>query len=419
LDKKKFSMANIVKIDILQDIQDKFADATGLAAVIVDVEGVPITKPSNFTDFCKIIRASERGRKRCMLSDAHGGMKAKEVGGPYIYHCHSGLIDLAAPITVKGQFIGTILCGQVVLAEELKTRNVEEMITCRTRDLEVDTKKLMRCFKKIEVSPKNRAHAAAELLSIVANYIVEMGTANIFQRELIEEIKARRELEQLLRNAELKALQSQINPHFLFNTLNTIARLAFLENAPQTEEVAYALSDLLRYSLRNIEEIVPLEKELECVKKYLLIQKVRFEDRIKIRLDVEEEIMKTPIPLLTIQPIVENAIVHGLELKKRGGELRINGVLDENRVVIEVIDNGVGIPREKLINLLKKGKKTPESGHTTGLGLMNVNKRLQHYFGPEFGLSVDSQVGKGTTVKITVPFKRAVLESLKRHSIVW
>jgi len=419
LNKKKFSLTNIVKIDILQNILDKFADATGLAAVVADREGVPVTEPSNFTDFCKIIRASEQGRRRCMLSDAHGGMKAKEIGGPYIYHCHSGLIDLAAPIIVEGQFIGTILCGQVVLTEEVKTRNVEEMIACRTRDLNVDKEKLMRCFKKIEAIPKSRVHAAAELLSIVANYIVEMGVANIFHQELIEEIKARRELEQLLQNTELKALQSQINPHFLFNTLNTIARLALLENARQTEEVAYALSDLLRYSLRNIEEIVTLEKELDCVKKYLLIQKVRFGDRIKTRIDVEKELMETPIPLLTIQPIVENAIIHGLELKKRGGELRINGVLDENRVVIEVIDNGLGIPREKLKNLFKKKKKICKGGHTTGLGLMNVHKRLQHYFGPEFGLNVDSQVGKGTTVKITIPFKRAVSESLKRNSIVW
>lgn len=416
--KRFLSLPQIVDISILQNILNKFADATGLAAVVVDRNGVPVTQPSNFTRFCNIIRNSKKGSRRCMLSDAHGGIKAKEKGGPYIYQCHAGLIDLAAPIIVKGEFIGTILCGQVILTEEARRKDVKQTVYQRIQDLDVDRDRLMFLFNKIEAIPKSRVHAAAELLSIAANYIVEMGAANIFQQELIEEIKMRRELEQLLRNMELKALQSQINPHFLFNTLNTIARLALLEGASQTEDVTYALADLMRYSLRNIEEIVTLEKELDCVRKYLLIQKVRFKDRIKTNIDFNKELLSTPIPLLTLQPVVENAIVHGLELKKKDGEINIRGSRNDNKVVIEVHDNGVGISEAKLKNIFSK-KQITEKGHTTGLGLVNVHKRLQHYFGPEFGINIESMPGVGTWVKIIIPYKNSISAALKRNNLVW
>ncbi|HWR42173.1 sensor histidine kinase [Sporomusa sp.] len=396
----RFALAEIVNTQILQEIQDKFSETTGIAAVVVDADGKPVTKPSKFTDFCSYVRSFPEGLARCMACDDRGGRKAMELQRPFVYHCHSGLTDFAAPIIVQNEYVGALLAGQVVLP--LKDFNAKYEICRRLSHMGMNEKILSELFDAVEITPENRLKAAADLLHIMANYIVEMGVTNIVQKQLMEELKAKAELENLLRAAEMKALHSQINPHFLFNTLNTIARLSLLEGAEQTQEVVHALSDLLRTNLRDIAEMRTLEEEIKTIDDYLTIQKVRFGDRIQASIDVDSTLLKTSVPALSLQPLVENAIIHGLEPKRDGGTIRISGHTESDKVVIVVSDTGIGIAPER-ISTIFKAEKRPRKSHTTGLGVINVHKRIQHYFGDQFGLSIESKVGEGTDIFIHLP----------------
>ena len=203
-------------------------------------------------------------------------------------------------------------------------------------------------------------------------------------------------------DAEIRALQAQINPHFLFNTLNTLSTMALLEGAGKTHQMLLSLSDLMRYSLRRSQGLVTLEEETAHVKVYLQIQQVTMGDRLKMRLDVPAELGGLGIPLLTLQPLVENAVIHGLEGKVEGGTVAIAGYLEEGGAVVEVRDDGCGMESD-LAERLLLGEIRPHTGHTAGLGLSNVHQRLQYHFGPDFGLSLDSRPGRGTTVRVHLP----------------
>ncbi|EGO64761.1 PocR ligand-binding domain-containing protein [Acetonema longum] len=398
-----FALSDIVNMQVLQEIQDRFADATGLAAVIVDVNGSPVTTPSNFTRLCNYIRSYPEGLARCMDCDDRGGRKAAKQQRPYVYHCHSGaLTDLAAPIIVQNEYVGAVLAGQVILPQEGYEPRAEMLR--RLVPLGLEPAILSEYLDLAEVLPENRLKASADLIHLLANYVVEMGIANIRQQQLVTEIKAKADLENLLRAAELKALQSQVNPHFLFNTLNTIARLALLEEAPRTQEVVYALADMLRNNLRDMDQLRTVEEEVKSVRDYFTIQSVRFGDRIKTDIDITPSLMETLIPALTLQPLVENSILHGLEPKRDGGMVQITGRLDGDRVVLAVVDTGVGVPPERIYSIFRAEKRPVTKGQTTGLGIINVHKRIQHFFGSKYGLNMESKVGEGTRIYIQLPY---------------
>lgn len=227
--------------------------------------------------------------------------------------------------------------------------------------------------------------------------------ASSLQGRLIEEIRVRTELEEALRFMELKALQSQVNPHFLFNTLATIAGLALFEDAPETNALLMALARLLRYSLRMIGQSVSLQEELNNVTDYLAIQGARFGDRIKVEICVEDEARDAQIPVLTLQPLVENAIIHGLESLEEGF-LSLQARVEAGSVIIVVADSGVGIAEERLLAIEQADQEGTGRGHTTGIGLGNVKKRLQHFFGSGTVCQLQSVPGEGTRVRLVVPY---------------
>lgn len=399
----QFALGEIVDTSVLQEIQDKFSETTGLAAVIVDPEGKPITKTSNFTKLCQYIRSQPEGMSRCFGCDDRGGRKAIDLRQPVVYRCHAGLTDLAAPLIVQGQYIGAFLAGQVVLYKD-EGEDIKTELCKRLSDLNLEKQALEELLDQVEEVQENKIKAAADLIYIMANYIVEIGVVNIVQKRLMKELKAKAELETMLKATELKALQSQVNPHFLFNTLNTIARLAMLEGAAQTQEVAYALSDLLRSNLRDMERLRTVEEELKSVQDYLTIQKVRFGERIQSSIQVDEAVKAARMPALTLQPLVENAIIHGLEERIEGGEIRISGSLRPDEVYLEISDTGVGVAEEKIAAIFREEKRQKSQGQATGIGIMNVDKRIKHYFGGQYGLTMRSCLGEGTTISITLPY---------------
>lgn len=201
--------------------------------------------------------------------------------------------------------------------------------------------------------------------------------------------------------AEFKTLASQINPHFLYNTLETIRMKAYCNNDKETADLVKKLGKFMRRCLEVKNGMVTLESELEFTRSYLELQAARFGERISYNIYCEVDKEYKILPLI-IQPIVENAFVHGIESSKSNGRIDIKVCYSSDRVIIDVIDNGQGIPEDKMSELRWKLVENDTSSGKS-IGLTNVNKRIKMYHGEKYGLSVSSEVGKGTRIRVSLP----------------
>lgn len=231
-------------------------------------------------------------------------------------------------------------------------------------------------------------------------YINTLKKNNEMAELLHKDEMERVEMEKQLDTARLELLKSQINPHFLFNTLNMIGCMAKLEDAATTEKMIYSMGNLFRYNLKTSEQFVPLEQELKVVQDYVYIQQMRFGSRIQYDSSIEVDAGKVIIPAFTLQPVVENAIIHGLSKKESGGRLYVRIWQERSRVIISVADTGLGMEEEQRMKLEEalKGRKTSR----VGIGLGNIYKRI-HILYEDGDMRLYSRAGCGTVVQMMIP----------------
>ncbi len=253
----------------------------------------------------------------------------------------------------------------------------------------------MQEIKKGNMDVRLENHSKDEIGILYDNYNEMVQKTNLLLKEKYEMGKE-------LKSAEVKALHSQINPHFLYNTLEMINWLGYGKRTEDIHSVVVSLSKFYRLTLNQGRELMTIQEELEHVRYYLDIESIRFSGKIQYKLQVDEEILGCSIPNVTLQPLVENAIIHGiLEKKNKSGEIRIRGSKIEDRAYLYVQDDGAGIEPDRLECLPDRARSSSGSGY----GIRNVNRRLQLLFGPEFGLIYNSEKGKGTMVTICLPYR--------------
>lgn len=403
------SLLELIEKDKLLKVIETFTRATDITIDVNDAEGYPVVQHHFFYGFCKMIRSTGEGLRRCIESNAEVGFKTSATGKVCFSTCHAGVVLMAVPIVIDGSYCGSITCGQMHLSppDEKKLYEMWEA----TRHLGLDRNELERTYKEIQVISMQKCLAASDLIQFVINYMIELVyrvkvREKAAQEKLrnMHEAKTRAELENSLRMAEIKNMQAQIKPHFLFNTLNTIRGLITLGNNSKALETIYALSGLLRYTLEQHGELVSLQEELLYINSYLMIQKLRFGERLSFSIEVEDNLKNIPIPFLSLQPIIENACIHGLEPKENSGHLKVVGTASGNIATINIIDDGVGIPGDVLTNLRTRLNTAcaDNDGTPKGIGLWNVHRRLQLYFGGNFGLNIESGQGH-TRVTVKLP----------------
>ena len=207
------------------------------------------------------------------------------------------------------------------------------------------------------------------------------------------------------RKSELKALQNQINPHFLYNTLDSIIYMIDKGENQKAEEMIVALSKFFRISISRGKTIIPFKDEVEHVRNYLLIQKIRFGDQFTYSIDVDPSLYQYSCIKLILQPLVENAIEHGLNDNESGGKIEIIGTQNESYIILKIKDNGYGISEDKLEQIYKSFHD--DSIHQ-GVGLKNVYQRIKIYYGDEADIKIDSLFDEGTIISIYIPKKKAV-----------
>ena len=218
--------------------------------------------------------------------------------------------------------------------------------------------------------------------------------------ELLEQVTKE---QRRLRKAEFELLQSQINPHFLYNTLDAIVWLAESGEQKKVVSMVGSLSEFFRTSLNQGKDIISIREELQHVRSYLEIQQIRYQDILKYEIHVPEELQKYLIPKITIQPLVENALYHGIKNKRGFGSIVISGKEEKDFLVLEIIDNGIGMSEERL-RQVEEGiwHKVPTEKDI--YGLYNVNERIRLNFGEKFGISIESVYGEGTVVSVRLPY---------------
>ncbi|EGG92204.1 hypothetical protein HMPREF0491_00231 [Lachnospiraceae oral taxon 107 str. F0167] len=225
-------------------------------------------------------------------------------------------------------------------------------------------------------------------------------------KELIENIKIEQKNK---KNTELWLLQAQINPHFLYNTLDTVVWMAEAGDSKKVVDMITALSSFLRIGLNKGKKFIQIREEIRHIESYLKIQKFRYDDILEYSIEIEDSLYDMRILKLLLQPLVENALYHGIKYKREGGSIRIRGYEKDNNIILEVIDNGVGMDENKLNKIKAVIENTSLENRdiirTNGdsFGLYNVAERIRLYYGNEYGLDIESRENVGTTVTIILP----------------
>ena len=294
-------------------------------------------------------------------------------------------------VTVKGRGAMQILL--VMIAFVLVTVFLSSFLL--THMISHPIQSLVKAMKDFEADAEEFSyqpvHGSKEMIALSDSFGHMVGRI----QDLME--KVRRE-EITLRKTELKALQAQINPHFLYNTLDAIGWMCEEERSKDAVEMVNALARLFRISISKGHELIPIGKEVEHARSYLMIQNFRYKNQFTYSFDIEEECLPYLCNKITLQPIIENAIYHGINRMVDEGEIRIRIYGEGDDIVFSVSDNGVGMSKEQCGSILKS-----EPGDQTGIGIKNVNDRIKIYFGEEYGITIESEPDEGTCVSIRMP----------------
>lgn len=277
--------------------------------------------------------------------------------------------------SLKNHFFEMIVisCLASLLITVLISISVLRRITKPIKELEQHMNNFNNDLSKINL----KGDVSVEILSLQNHF-----------NEMIDKIK-------YLREYEINALYSQINPHFLYNTLDTIIWMAEFQDTEKVISITKALSNFFRISLSNGKEKIPLKEEINHIKEYLYIQKQRYEDKLEYKISIQPELENIEVPKIILQPFVENAIYHGIKNLDTTGIISIYSQIIENKIELIIEDNGIGFEAAKKQALMKMG----------GVGIKNVNKRIQYYYGNEYGAKIDSSFKTGARIIITLPYK--------------
>ena len=280
--------------------------------------------------------------------------------------------------------VGLIIVA--LLISSLIARNITLPIQ-KLRDSMKSVQKGNFDIEDIEVISDNEIGSLTRSFNVMTHRIRELMEQNVKEQEQKRKI-------------ELKALQSQINPHFLYNTLDSIIWMAEGKKNEEVVIMTASLARLLRQSISNEDELVTVGQEIEYVRSYLTIQKMRYKDKLEFEIKADPSITQVPIIRLVLQPLVENAIYHGLKYKDSKGLLTVHGYMKGENAVIDITDDGVGMDEETLKHIYDKHKVNYRSN---GVGVYNVQQRLVLYYGKDYGIIYHSEKGKGTTASVVIP----------------
>ncbi|QIB69157.1 hypothetical protein Ami103574_07400 [Aminipila butyrica] len=406
------SIYDIVDADALQEMQDNFAKAFGMGFISVDYKGNPIGEYSGFSEFCSRGREDSAFKNLCYQCDAHGGLHTAITGKPHIYICHAGLLDFAIPFIYDGEYYGAMMGGQIsTYFEDVRMDKGLERVIERKVNWEKNPE-LVEKYKNVYKMPFDRIEAVMNLMFNHTQRLLKEGSHKRAQEalevknaQILEERSRRIELEKSLRENQQFSAAAALKSVNLFSSLNTISRLAFIEEAKSTENAVYVLSDMLRYtSEKRDSQVSTVGDELTYAENYLKMQRIRLEDRLNFEIDLDEDFYNIACPFMILQPIVENAVEYAVQPRKEGGNIKIKGVQRGEDLIISIEDDGNGISKETVENIMNE--EFSLRTEVNRYDLHNINKRLTGIFGKKYKLKIENvSEGMGTIVHLKLPVR--------------
>ena len=388
-------MAKVINLDA---IAEKFAKTVNMTVTLIDVAGNFLTEKKNLPDLCLLCIREKGGN--CVLHCASPQWPYSE---KKIFRCKFGVSAIQSPVVVNDRILGYLGCGYGRMS----------IVIPQTELMALDKRtasKAQAAYLNLNFMTRNQLISVAETLSLVSASLVQLMDNSLKEKELScyrvslsEEREMQARLHNSLSQARLKFLESQVNPHFLFNTLNTIAQQAEMDGAATLASLTYSLSNLLRLSLGKAESLVTLEEEWSYIKDYLFIQQTRFPDKFDVDIALDPATLQLKIPFMTIMVLIENSILHGFRNVRQQGRLQVCSYKQGQAGIIEVRDNGCGIPEDiaAAVRELPHSEYDPPS--LKGIGIKNIFLRLKHYYGDSFALTHTRLEAGGTLARITLP----------------
>lgn len=404
-------MAQVALIDIVnrpafEQAADLYHRLTRMTVSFPDREGNIVFYPDKERcDFCRLIQSTERGRELCQASDKRAAEVALRDNRPMFYTCHAGLVDVVVPIIVGKERIGCFYSGQSLLTSSKPLSEGFDDVRARVADLELDMDALGAAYHRVPQVDADKLETAVELLSIICSNLVSNEIEMRRQRELTRSLVQKARLERDLREMELRLSQAQLNPHFLFNTLNLILGEAMNEGADRTAHLIEELSVLLSNSLTRIGSMVRLDAEMANAEAYVAVFRARFGKQIELRTDLPRELASFKVPALILQPLVENALVHAFPKCTEPFVISISAHQtdpsdqSDRSVEIRVADNGPGMTPKEHASVLRMLRNRRHDGKMTGL--VGLSRRLGYYYPdpPELHLG-RSEAGFAVTIRL-------------------
>ncbi len=389
----KFDLLSFLDKEAVQKLLDELANSLNQSIRLISPEGDCLMVSDNRPLLC---RRLEKCGDHCRRNIKKGINEINSWGQSHFINCCGRVTSIIIPIITRNIISGYIKCGEFFLSSEDQSAMRDflaepgrGLILAEGEDPETLT-------AGISLDKKNRIYTLAENTQAVARYIAEMSMVIARQKEqeynqlsLLKGRMIETQLKQALQEAELKLLQSRLNPHFLFNTLNTIGHLAYLEGAEKAAGLVHNLSGILRTALGKVKTLIPLSEEVDLLKGYLNIQKARFGRKLQTTIEIDQELGDFLIPGLTLQPIVENSVIHGLESNLGQLHIEIKIRRSQDKIRLSVVDNGPG---------LMEGPAQPY-----GVGLNSVIARLRHHFQDYFSFNLVNRPEGGVQTLITLP----------------
>lgn len=362
-------------------IQKEISTIYNKELIIITKEGKFIDLNKGNTSIHKLLMNESRNEvklKKYFLKIMDIPLNCEE---PSLHSYLKGINMMSTPIIIDGEFLGLLNISDFRIKED----NIDlENISIKYH---IDINDLNHMYSNLISVEKDTLDLMKREITLLS------GMINRIIKSEIEKYNLKSQLEE----SKLKNFESLVNPHFLFNTLNSISRMALFENADKTEEMIYDLSDLLRYNLDQSQDFPTIGSELNIIEKYLKMQQIRYGNRIKYSFDLPKELESYRIPSMILQPLVENSIQHGLHPKEKGGNITIKIRKENDDLSIIVKDTGVGMDHKQIDHVLNN----QNSSH--GLGVYNSNFRLKKYFGDSSKLMIMSEKDFNTIVKFKLP----------------
>lgn len=411
-----FELVDLVPVEVLEEILLRFSKVTKLTTLITDRQGHPITSQRDFNHVCKLVRKFPEPEleQLCIRSDASAGIEAANRKKPFIYRCHAGLVDAVVPIIIADRYWGAIFVGQTQLIEE-------DM--CKIPELRVNGDITLNHYPGLEEQIKQyvseqpritlaQMEANVALLYTISNYIAEIGYKNLMQEELnqqkmklIQEENSCISFQKNIARLELQLLQNQMNPRFLFNTLNAIYLQATLENSTKSANLLYSLINIIRRSAKQQSSHVTVEDEITYIQNYIQLKNVSTFQQTMIQINADRKSLDCFIPIFTLQPLVENVFVQYFIEKSLN-----NPILD---ISIKKVKDQVEIVLSCKQLLLSENERLALTGHSnnkkdslivTALNFRNVTEILTQYYQETFSWKVESSAGPGTYIEFSLPY---------------